>query len=889
MIQRVERPTQPSMTIQSLCSAIRSQLHFSQISAWSDLLEQQYTDYAFYQEHILKNPRITMNWGTSRPVLDLLYRVKCASQKGTFERAPMVHNFPNVVLDVNTGLAVSLRSLPRLERIPRLSVENKKLDGLMMEGGSGVLEKEILPGSSSAGGVTAAAAAASVCCQEKGKHRCWTYDEWQGGKQKGGGESSQNGAAQPGDTLSGGDNSLPLSHREKQLLKYKKRLQKRDKGGGSKDTSTTSTSSNATSLSTADNNKLAAEPSVTSINDLRLPPMYTPPGCSGKSGGQLEKAPYTNIESQSKVAVVSQVSPNTPSPCLSQDVATQTDLQLSVDDELVEMDVDSLEGEEQSEVDDMMMLVDELPLSPVTCQTCNKQMRLVCGSQSCDSKKRLQQLRNKYRNAMVAKRMMGSGGRLLYKVPKSRSHLWSLSSRLVDEQNGNNNNNNVAGMVNRNVEQEKSNSLELGPFKNTNNNNNYFSKSHQIEFDDNKVSPQQTKVTEFTSLCNYVDDVEKRAAVDLPVLFRSTAVEKKEHANHQLECYHTPTATVATAADLMRNKTQSFKSNGDSCQKAKAESDASFQTMKLCKLDHETVSLKRSAVDFKNVTPTAHLFCTAAAAGSSSSSLPNAIIKTSVHCVKNLTSIFTNATEAAAAVLVKPPTPQVMLKRLNLYTAAVAAQQQQDLEPGVFNFDLEESGEKRTGRFAIKKSLSTPSAVASDANSCNGTANSLSPRFLKSASAYNKKQKRSRHLSDRSSERSSVCSDELSLSDDEALLLTPNGSNLLLLTSSPVLPTRRLLGCGVDGKAVGGSKGSLFKSAFGNRPLLGSIEENMLQRRLTPKYLVSGFRVLLGASGGFCPKQLTIPAKTFFYELSGQSQTTPYMVSEKNKYRFRLL
>lgn len=134
-------------------------------------------------------------------------------------------------------------------------------------------------------------------------------------------------------------------------------------------------------------------------------------------------------------------------------------------------------------------------------------------------------------------------------------------------------------------------------------------------------------------------------------------------------------------------------------------------------------------------------------------------------------------------------------------------------------------------------------------------------------------------MSDRSSERSSVCSDELSLSDDETLLLTPNGSNLLL-TASPVLPTRRTLG----GSVAGGVKG-LFKSAFGQRPLLGSIEESLLQRRMTPKFLVSGFRVLLGASGAFCPKQLTIPAKSYFYELSGQSQTTPYMVSGRERLR----
>lgn len=348
---------------------------------------------------------------------------------------------------------------------------------------------------------------------------------------------------------------------------------------------------------------------------------------------------------------------------------------------------------------------------------------------------------------------------------------------------------------------------------------------------------------------------------------------------------------------------------GDAKTKADADSDASFHTMKLSKLEHETMSLRCSVA----ANPSTTMMINKAASSSSSSSMASsvlpAVIKTSVHCVKNLTTIFTNATEAAAAALVKPPTPQVMLKRLHLYTAAVAVANNNSnnnnakQEGDVFNFDvrgdqededeeLDGEGDKPSRPFVITKSFSTPSACTTTEGtppSTQGkTPNSLSPRFLKSAAVYNKKQqqhqqKRSRHLSDRSSERSSVCSDELSLSDDETLLLTPNGSNLLL-TASPVMPTTRRTMIGPDGKILVGGVRGLFKSAFGQRPLLGSIEESLLQRRLTPKYLVSGFRVLLGASGGFCPKQLTIPAKTFFYELSGQSQTTPYMVSGDGKY-----
>lgn len=68
---------------------------------------------------------------------------------------------------------------------------------------------------------------------------------------------------------------------------------------------------------------------------------------------------------------------------------------------------------------------------------------------------------------------------------------------------------------------------------------------------------------------------------------------------------------------------------------------------------------------------------------------------------------------------------------------------------------------------------------------------------------------------------------------------------------------------------------NLFK--FGRLPLLGSLEESLLQRRIAPKSQVADFKVLLGASGSFCPTQLTIPVASYFYELPGQHLTTPYV------------
>lgn len=70
-----------------------------------------------------------------------------------------------------------------------------------------------------------------------------------------------------------------------------------------------------------------------------------------------------------------------------------------------------------------------------------------------------------------------------------------------------------------------------------------------------------------------------------------------------------------------------------------------------------------------------------------------------------------------------------------------------------------------------------------------------------------------------------------------------------------------------------------FKSSALNNNKKGSFEESLLQRRFEPKFLVPGYKVLLGASGCYCTNQITIPAYTFFYELSGDTLTTPYVVS----------
>lgn len=147
-----------------------------------------------------------------------------------------------------------------------------------------------------------------------------------------------------------------------------------------------------------------------------------------------------------------------------------------------------------------------------------------------------------------------------------------------------------------------------------------------------------------------------------------------------------------------------------------------------------------------------------------------------------------------------------------------------------------------------------PSITVQKSNSAPTLPNSpsLSPRFIKASALY---KRRSRHLSDRS-DRSSLGSDEqFSDEDIDCGMYSP-------FATSPVKLRTRL------------------SAVFGRKPLLGNLEENLLQRRLVPKIEVMGFKLLLGASGGFCPTQLTIPAAAYFYELKGETLSTPYSVSK---------
>ncbi|XP_052864248.1 uncharacterized protein LOC128270863 [Anopheles cruzii] len=198
---------------------------------------------------------------------------------------------------------------------------------------------------------------------------------------------------------------------------------------------------------------------------------------------------------------------------------------------------------------------------------------------------------------------------------------------------------------------------------------------------------------------------------------------------------------------------------------------------------------------------------------------------------------------------------------------------------GIFRYDFDElptSNGSSPGSGTIK-SKSAP--IFPFSPPC--TAGNLSPRFMRTAQRQQQQQQRSRYPS----ERSSIGSDE-QLSDDELSYLStldvtgtlnPAGGHLFAVSPGKVggralVAARSSLPSQMLSKVL---NRNLFR--FGRAPLLGTLEESLLQRRLSPKYQVADFKVLLGASGSFCPTQLTIPVASYFYELPGQHLTTPYV------------
>lgn len=246
------------MTIAALSSAIRSQLYFSQISSWVDLLPKAFSDSdtsvkeqkpKLFSPEIMQNPRLKKNLETMKVDLDILFRIKPFDGSACFNEKPNTHNFPDTIVSDSLALRVCLKTLPRLEKIPTLNTEKANSNGFVC----GYRIKTLHPD------------ATSSChllndrmeypsCHVKGKHRCKDEDEEEFEVNQ---EKKQ--TATP---------LASLTHRERQLLKYKKRLMKRDK---QKKKVQDGDQASVSSLNTSGSEEFEKFPDAPAINDTSAP------------------------------------------------------------------------------------------------------------------------------------------------------------------------------------------------------------------------------------------------------------------------------------------------------------------------------------------------------------------------------------------------------------------------------------------------------------------------------------------------------------------------------------------------------------------------------------------------------------------------------------------
>lgn len=859
------------MTIQSLCSAIRSQLYFSQISAWIDSLEKTDGD-------IFKNPRIKKGIKTASPKLDILFRIKAYDQTSCFNDKPTVHNFPDAMISENLAIQVCLKSLPRLSHIPRLECSSKSFETNCTESSHLLNDRMNVP-----------------TCKEKGKHRC-AFKEGEDEK-----DEEPIGCMEP--TTS----DQAMSHREKQLLKYKKRLMKREKKKKNTDTSSSSNSSEELLCSTLITNSMSEVFNsnnnngnnisnsnsyavyTSSINSIQTPlysvnSIYTDaaissspsPASSSKTAtittaAMITTTPLTSetLKSPASPSMCSMfpapLQPSTSTTTLSSSTFTSP---LTFTTQIVANNMTSI----GTQTDNNNYLL---------CRCCGKEMQ--CNN--CDIKHYLNS--NEYLNCCNENNIninndeiqitpkLGKGDLLLQAIERTANYNSikdKNSNSPINNNNNNTNNNNIINKKSLNFNKTQFSDMgkcersECDNFNNLENNgcrwcnkrqktkHNYIMKTKNLEtvrrvMSDNLVTfnHNMNNGGENNDDNNVYSKDDNVFTDDLNELNITTVLSMEELKNYRR----------AFSDDAIHDEEFEFQMDICNCSKTKNH-ESLFKTPKnnstIIKHTPETPTTSNNSLTrqlYISCSDTGYFSSSGGGCSSNSNSPQKKPLFSQKNIPKiNLSSIF-NISPLGGG-------DDGTTKRV----ATIAKQTCFTSSPipidNVIKFDTLLPNMNHLNNIPVQKSNSAPSFNCT--TSCGSTAaaaTTLSPRFLRSAAMY---KRRSRHFSDRSSvsERSSIGSDE-QLSDEE----------FSYLSDQHISPRK--------------SPNFIFgkRNLFCKLPLLGSLEESLLQKRLLPKSQVSGFKILLGASGSFCPTQLTIPVVSYFYELHGQTLTTPYVVGQE--------
>ncbi|XP_053621645.1 uncharacterized protein atos isoform X2 [Plodia interpunctella] len=216
-----------SITSQWLLNAVRSQLHFSQLSAWIATLRQSQGE----TPRRRKLSRETCNFkkisgncdDTENRKLNIVYTIRSLAQcaAAEFANTPTDHNFPVTDIGSNVYLKVLLESLPRIDEIPTLkcSCAPKRRPSKELSTGTHEELANILNDLTISSNYTEEKKIVDdrmhTTCSENGKHKCNCDDE-----------SEDNRRAST--NLSQETKKLD-ERRLKEIAKYKRRLRKESK------------------------------------------------------------------------------------------------------------------------------------------------------------------------------------------------------------------------------------------------------------------------------------------------------------------------------------------------------------------------------------------------------------------------------------------------------------------------------------------------------------------------------------------------------------------------------------------------------------------------------------------------------------------------------------
>ncbi|XP_068144413.1 protein Atossa [Drosophila tropicalis] len=785
IITSKEKVPPPTMTLPSLCSAIRSQLYFSQIVAWCDLLRK--CDPSVYDSgrvifangngnnagdlattttassSTTSSPSQSSSSSSSRrPRLNIFYRIKhhdpngggggAAGLDGGFNTKANVHNFPYVNIAENISISVCVKSLPRIngglpqvgpapvppQRMLRAACTPTNGGGFQAATPTGLGARTAIVGASPGNGL-----ARTNCDKNKAKSSPKEMVELLAEE-----EDDQLGR----DDLDGSGGSL--SHRERQLQKYRKRMQRRDKKRERK-------------------SSLERQPMEQEVEDLEpeQEPMEEEAQAMVMTLAQPRRIAMISTGTQTSLSSCQQCGREKTLLCLncsSGEDDHSDDAHAHAENGQAENDNEDTGGS-GSEMEDISSC--SLSSGDLIVGTPRNNAELLLQAiqrtpknrQSRDLNRGSRAVGGGVRNNNQPKAAASSGGCQLCKRQKTQHHF----AQAKQEQ----------------IKQETPIPTNDG---------------HQMEEEEvEQQSIASTKLTPNIERCSLNAITERCQTPPLPLEGTNNLAGQFKTPQLKLDTHSPlPMPTLLTLARPMPTKPSQLRLN---CTGSGLPQIYDNETP-----PPTTSPLLRKALPKVNLTT---IFCSSApiTIGSSSST--------------------SQPSSSSMAFCFDPST---------------LSHVQSQLIPSDLGNNL-----------TVQKSFSAPT-LPHVANSSSSSTLSISPRFAKQAAAASFYKRRSRHLSDRS-DRSSLGSDE-QLSDEDlesAGMFSPAGS--------PMKCRSRLV------------------SQFAHRPLLGNLEESLLQRRLMPKIEVQGFKLLLGASGGFCPTQLTIPAASYFYELHGETLSTPYM------------